>query len=181
MKKLAIICCYGLINNEGSEEEIQGLKEYYKNVIKEIKSQENFLEAIVISGGYTNTNIIQSEAQSTLEFLLSELSFDITIPVIKENTSLKTYENIAFSALTARKYLDQVDTVLIFCDEHRKTKVAVEASILFQDRFKVEVKDFPRSDTHPNSNYELQTNKALPMETSLDHFWQVKKLIDISL
>jgi hypothetical protein len=181
MKKLGIICGYGFLGNL-EPIHTKNLVNYYKLVIDKINSQLEEFEVLVLSGGFSNQVFWQSEAENMKKFFLSKLNLQKNnLPVLCENTSIITYENLVFSFLTSRNFLTNVDTFVIFCDQYRKSKVQTQAQFLFGEKFKIEVEAFLREDNHPNSNYKIQTETILPKEMQDPKFLAYKKLIDLIL
>jgi hypothetical protein len=169
--KLAIICCYGVFDQEfRSEDEILGIQYYLDQVCTYILKNIDEYSKVVFAGGYTNILSHKSEAES---------STNSTIPeelILIENCSHDLIENIVFSLLTARLYLENIDEIVIFCDNVRKLKVEIILDNLINKKKKVTVKSFERKDVHPNSNIEYQ-NSTIEKILQSEKYYILKKLL----
>ncbi|GAB4146449.1 MAG: hypothetical protein OHK0017_06940 [Patescibacteria group bacterium] len=181
MNTYAIVCCYGLFDESfRTKEEMQGLVQYNQAVIETIIKlrQESGLKAAVITGGYTQEGK-PSESITNSIYIRDELARkEINdFPLYIETISHTTTENLVFGYTLIKDF--NPEKIIIISDNHRKTKVQVEAKILFKSLgIELEFIALDRMDVHPASNYELQTHQHLPEEISSPYFQKLKALLE---
>jgi hypothetical protein len=177
-KKISFIQCYGNFDYDRSDQELQGLQDYYTAVGRDILDSKP--EIIVLMGGYTSSDT--SEAESTfMEFLedyidLYNLDEDYEPVLLFQNSGQSASQNLAISLFTIQNHLKDKPEITIYCDSPRHDKTEKLATELYATELKFTVKSYPRLDIHPHSNADKQ---AELVKTELDSqlFKKMKDLI----
>ncbi len=119
--KVGILLCYGQFQETNEE-----YRQYVDWVVNE--ARQNGIEKLIISGGHTNIRKPEVSEAETIKDYLALKSPDF--PVVLENESLTTQQNIEFTA----KMVTKEDEVTIYCDLIRLAKVIWFALSFFKEK-----------------------------------------------
>jgi len=116
MVKYALLLGYGIFNH--SKVSKAKYADYVKNFASFVNKEK--VDIVVISGGHTSPKRpLESEAESLATYLRPRLKKGI--PILLENNSLTTLENIEYSMKFLK--VDPSNTITVFCDNIRPQKV----------------------------------------------------------
>lgn len=168
--KTFLIQSYGIFDKDlRAQTELQGLNEYYTQVCNYVLQHKP--EIVVLMGGYTDSEIDISEAESSFYnfietyFELFNLDDDYQPQVLLQNSGHTSGQNLALSLFTLQKFLPQISSVEVICDQVRTSKTQALAEIVFAGKLDFKIVGFSRIDIHPNSTLEKQA-ELTPQETT---------------
>lgn len=141
MKKLGIVCGYGNFLDKNIQNYVNSIVEF---------TTHNQIYNLILSGGSTfkSSNVSEANLMSTL---VREQSSNFNL--ILEENALTTLHNLLYSAKLIEQLNLSPETLYIFCDDIRFTKVKLLSKIIFRGK-SVKVIKFGREE--PNWVYIMQ-------------------------
>jgi hypothetical protein len=176
-KQILIVAGYGLIDkNLRTPEEMEGLKNYYDQLIDYIQNNKENIKGVIFTGGNTNPQKNLSEAHSAFDLCNKKIK-DMVKIAYKEEISRTSAGNICHGLLRAWHLIEKDDLIVIVCDKARKYKLGCIADILIGQNLSYQIESFEREDNNPNSTLDYQSTKGIASTVLNDEIWILRKLL----
>ena|SRR5438477_10798625 len=111
MARIGIVCGY---------DRYADLHEYSERVAAELARDP--LDAIIVTGGFTNPHSKQSEAELMSAVVSRSMPHAL---VVLEERAMTTLDNLVFSKAAAENLFARIDRFIVFCDHAHRTKVSI--------------------------------------------------------
>src|SRR5438045_8783057 len=111
MARIGIVCGY---------DRYADLHEYSERVAAEL-ARDPF-DAIIVTGGFTNPNSKQSEAELMSAVVSRHMPHAL---VVLEERAMTTLDNLVFGKAIAEDLFERIDRFVVFCDGAHRFKVPI--------------------------------------------------------